>query len=308
MALVTSDFLAGLMTNFQAIFQTAFTEADKKAAWRNLCLIMDSFSDKESYNWLEAVPSMSEWLDERAVYGLSAKGYEITNRNYEGTIAVDRNTLEDDKYALIAPRVRQLATRCMNHPAKLIFQLLNAGISTKTYDGVNFFDTARTFGDSGTINNIVTSGAYAADEAKIRTGIGLAVALMRSFKDNRGEYLDLVPDTIVCNPVMEIKVRSALAPAITGSVRPEAELIRNIIVSPYLTSGATAGHDYFLLDTENELKPMLFQMRKKPTFVALDKPDSEQNFMKRLVYYGVEGRYAAALLEPRAAVMVDCSD
>ncbi len=308
MALVTSDFLAGLMTSYQAIFQTAFTEADKKAAWSKLCLVLSSFSDKESYNWLEAVPSLSEWLDTRKIYGLSAKEYELTNRNYEGTISVDRNTLEDDKYNLIAPRVKQLAVRAANHPAKLIFQLLNAGASTKTYDGVNFFDTSREFGDSGTINNIVASGAYAADSDKIRTGIGKAVALMRGFKDNRGEFLDLVPDTIACSPAMEIPIRTALAPAVTGSVRPEAELIRNIMVSPYLTSGATAGHDYYLLATENELKPMLFQMRKRPEFVALDKPTDHDAFMSRQLYYGIEGRWAAALLEPRAAVMVDCSD
>jgi phage major head subunit gpT-like protein len=297
-----------LLTSFQAIFANAFTEADKVAAWRKLCLQTISTSDKEAYNWLEAVPAMSEWKDMRAVMGLSAKSYEVTNKNYEGTIAVDRNTLEDDKYGMIAPRVRQLAVRCANHPAKLIYQLLNAGVSTPTYDGVNFFNTSRTFGDSGTINNIVSSGAYAADEAKIRTGIGLAVALMRGFKDNRGEYLDLVPDTICCSPGMEIRMRAALSPAVTGSVRPEAELIKNIIVSPYFISGATAGHDYFLLATQNELKPLLFQLRSGPTFVAVDKPDSHDVFFQRLLHYGVDGRYAGALLEPRAAVMVDCSD
>jgi phage major head subunit gpT-like protein len=307
MPLVTSDFLSALLTNFQAIFLNAFTEADKKALWRQLCLQVNSDSDKESYNWLEAVPSISEWADERKVYGLSAVGYEIKNKNYEGTISVDRNTLEDDKYALIAPRIRQLATRIANHPAKLVFELLDAGTSTKTYDGVNFFKTNRSFGESGTINNIV-AGAYAADGDKIRAGIGAAIARMRGFCDNRGEFLDLVPDTVVCSPVMEIPIRAALLPGLSNINRPEAEVIKNIIVSSYLTSGATAGHDYYLVATSNELKPMLFQMRKNPEFVALDKPDSEKVFMQRLIHYGVDGRYAAALLEPRCAIMIDCSD
>lgn len=307
MALVTSDFLSGVLTSFKAIFLNAFTEADKVAAWRALCLLTDSFADKESYNWLEAVPAMGEWKDVRVVHGMSAKGYEITNKNYEGTIAVDRNVLEDDRYALIAPRVRQLAVRAANHPAKLIYQLLNAGASTVTYDGVNFFSASRTFGDSGNINNIA-GGAYAADGDKIRAGIAAAVQLMRNFKDNRGEYLDLVPDTIVCSATMEMPIRNALLPAVAGTERAEAELIKNIVVSPYFISGATAGHDYYLVATQNELKPLLFQMRSKPEFVALDKPDSHDVFMQRLVHYGVDGRYAAALLEPRCAVMVDCSD
>jgi phage major head subunit gpT-like protein len=306
-ALVNSDFVAGLLTSFRAIFTNAFTEADKVAAWRALCLLVDSTSEKESYNWLEAVPAMSEWKDTRIMSGMSAKGYEVVNKNYEGSFSVDRNVLEDDRYGLIAPRVRQLAVRCANHPAKLVYQLLNAGVSTHTFDGVNFFATTRAFGKSGNINNIA-AGAYAADGDKIRAGIAAAVQAMRNFKDDRGEYLELVPDTIACSATMEMPIRNALLPAVAGTERAEAELIKNIIVSPYLTSGATAGHDYYLLSTQNELKPMLFQTRKKPELVALDKPDNEDVFMKRLIHYGVDGRYAAALLEPRCAVMVDCSD
>lgn len=307
MAFVTSDFLAGLLTNYQAIFLNAFTKTDKETLWKNLCLQVESDADKESYNWLEAVPGMSEWLDERKVYGLSAKGYEIINKNYEGTVSVDRNTIEDDKYGLVVPRVRQLAARCANHPAKLIFQLLNAGASAKTYDGVAFFSTTRSFGDSGNINNIA-AGAYAADTDKIRAGIAATVVAMRGFKDDRGEYLDLVPDTIVCAPAMEIAIRAALIPAVAGTTRPEAQLIERIIVNPLLTSGATPGHDYYVACTKDELKPMLFQRRKAPEFVALDQPTSKDVFMKRLIHYGVDGRYAVALLEPRCAVMVDCSD
>jgi phage major head subunit gpT-like protein len=307
LALVSADFLAGLLTNYQAIFLGAFTKLDKEVSWKTLCLQVESDADKESYNWLEAVPGMSEWLDERKVYGLSAKGYEITNKNYEGTISVDRNTLEDDKYGMIAPRVRQLAARCANHPAKLVFQLLNTGTVAKTFDGVEFFSNTRAFGDSGNINNIA-AGAYAADGDKIRAGIAAAVKAMRGFKDNRGEYLDLAPDTIVCSPAMEIAMRAALIPAVAGTARPEAQLIERIIVNPHLTSGATAGHDYYLLSTKNELKAMLFQLRKAPEFVALDQPTSKDVFMKRLIHYGVDGRYAVALLEPRCAVMVDCSD
>jgi phage major head subunit gpT-like protein len=306
-ALVNSDFTAGLLTSFRAIFTGAFTEADKKAAWRALCLLVDSTGEKESYNWLEAVPSMSEWKDTRVISGMSAKGYEITNKNYEGTIEVDRNVIEDDRYGLIAPRVRQLAVRCANHPAKLVYQLLNAGSGTKTFDGVNFFSDTRAFGKSGNLDNII-DGAYAADGDKIRAGIAAAVERMRNFRDDRGEYLDLVPDTIACSAVMELPIRNALLPAVAGTERAEAELIKNIIVSPYLTSGATAGHDFYLLATQNELKPMLFQTRKKPELVALDRPDSDENFMSRRIFYGVAGRYAAALLEPRCAVMVDCSD
>lgn len=305
MAVVTSDFLAALMTNFHAIFQTAFDAADKDAEYKLLCLLTESSSDKENYNWLEAVPALTEWRDERKIYGLGARDYEVKNVHYEGTIGVDRDTLEDDKYGLIAPRVRQLAGRAVAHMNNEVFKLLNLGASTKTFDNVNFFKATRSFGDSGNINNIA-GGAYGADSTKILAGINAAIILMRNFKDDRGEPLNLVPDTLVCSPTMEIGIRGALLPAVAGATRPEAQIISRIIVSPHLTSGTN--RDYYLIDTKSDLKPMVAQIRKKPEFIALDKPDSTEVFMKKTIYYGVDYRGAVAFLEPRCAVMIDTSD
>lgn len=308
MAVVTSDFLAALTTNFQAIFLTAFDAADKDAEYKALCLLTESSSDKENYNWMEAVPALSEWKDVRKVYGLGARDYEVKNVNYEGTIGVDRNTLEDDKYGMIQHRVKQLASRAVAHVNNEVFKLLNLGVSTKTFDGVNYFaSSGRAFGDSGSIVNIA-AGAYGATAAKIRLGIAAAIVLMRNYKDDRGEPLNLVPDTLVCSPTRELIVREALLPAVAGTTRPEAQIISRIIVSPHLTGGATAGHDYYLICTKSDLKPMVAQLRKKPQFTALDKPDSQEVFMKRLIHYGVDYRGAVAFLDPRCAVQVDTSD
>ncbi len=307
MSIVTSDFLSAIVTNFRAIFKDAY--AGEKPAFEPLVLRVTSDSDRESYNWLGALPSPSEWKDERVVQGLRSDTYEILNLNFELTLGVDRNTLEDDKYGMIAPRVRQMARRVANHPNKLVFQLLNAGVSVKTYDGVEFFKANREIGGSGTINNIVASGAYAADSEKILAGISAAIALMMGFKDDQGEPMGLVPDTVVCSPGMFLPIKQALKPTIAGVASAQADVIKSVIASGYMTGGATAGHDYVVACTsDGELKPCLLQVRKAPEFVAMDKPDSEGVFMRRIVHYGADGRYGVALLEPRTAVLVDCSD
>lgn len=306
MGVVTTDFLDALMTNFRVLFKNAFE--GEKPSYEPLVMNVKSDSDKESYNWLGAVPAPVEWKDERVIRGLRSQDYTIVNTNYETTIEVDRNTLEDDKYGLIAPRIKQLATRVANHPNKLVFQLLNAGASTKTYDGQNFFKANRQIGDSGTINNIA-AGAYAADGDKIRAGIAKAIEQMMGFKDDQGEPMGLIPDTIVCSPVKYLAILEALKPTAQAVTRAEADVIKNVIPSGYMTSGATAGHDYVVVcTTAGELKPLLLQMRKAPEFVAVDKPDSHEVFMRRKLLYGVDGRYGVALLEPRTAVLVDCSD
>jgi len=303
MALVTSDFLAGLMTNFQAVFKTAYDRYEKEAVYQPLCLVIDSDSAFGELGWLEAVPGMSEWKDVRKVFGLTPRDYKITNLDWEDTIAVDRNTLEDDKYNMIIPRIQQLAQRAADHPAKRLFELINDGKTTKTYDSVNFFvNTGRSFGDSGSIDNIA-GGAYSASATEILAGINAGYQLMAGFKDNRGEYMNLVPDTLICSPVMAVDIRNALIPAVAGTVRAEMEFIKKFIVRSELD--ANSGKNFILACTTDALKPTILQYRRKPQFTALDKPDSEKVFMQKTIYYGADYRGNVALGEPRCMVLVE---
>lgn len=51
-----------------------------------------------------------------------------------------------------------------------------------------------------------------------------------------------------------------------------------------------AGNPWFLLDTRRPLKPLIYQERKKPEFVALDSPDDPNVFTKKEFLYGVDSR------------------
>lgn len=54
---------------------------------------------------------------------------------------------------------------------------------------------------------------------------------------------------------------------------------------------AGAGSGWFLLDTSRALKPLIFQQRKKPEFVAKDNPDDERVFDKNEFVYGTYARH-----------------
>jgi len=120
--------------------------------------------------------------------------------------------------------------------------------------------------------------------------------------------MNIMPDTIVCSPAMEIAIRTALVPAVAGTERPEMAYVKQVVVSPFLTSGATAGHDYYLLACGYPLRPIFFQKRKTPEFTALDQPTSEEVWKRKRILYGVDARYNVGFGDPRYAVMVDCSD
>ncbi len=51
-----------------------------------------------------------------------------------------------------------------------------------------------------------------------------------------------------------------------------------------------AGTPWFLLSTKRSLKPIIFQERKKPQFVAKDKPDDDNVFDNKEFVYGTERR------------------
>ena len=52
-----------------------------------------------------------------------------------------------------------------------------------------------------------------------------------------------------------------------------------------------AGEPWFLIDDSRALKPIIFQERQKPNFVAKTDPDDESVFWKKEFVYGVDARY-----------------
>jgi phage major head subunit gpT-like protein len=301
MGLVTTDFLEAMMTGFRAVFADAFVKASDAADYRGLVLETKSTSDKEAYGWLGALPALSEWTDQRKLYGMTPFDYTVKNLNFEGTIQVDRNTMEDDQYGMISHRVMQLGQRAIDHMAKLVFDLLDAGASLKAFDGIEFFDTTRAIGESANIGNLL-SGAYSESADEIRAGIAAGVAAMRNFEDDRGVPMNLCPDTLVCSPTLEILVKNALLPAVAGTTRAEAEIIRSIIVRPEIDADAL---DWYLLSTQKMgLKPLILQVRKPPEFVSVDRPDSHDVFMSRMLYYGIDWRGNVGYGDPRTAIKI----
>jgi phage major head subunit gpT-like protein len=290
-----------MMTNFRAIFAEAFVKASDAADYKGLVLETKSTGDSEAYGWLGALPAVSEWTDQRKLYGMTPFDYTLKNLNFEATVQVDRNTMDDDKYGMIGHRVRQLAQRAVDHMGQLVFDILDAGAAGKAYDGIAFFKTDRTIGDSGTINNLL-SGGYSDSAASILLGIAAGVIAMRNFKDDRGVSMNLCPDTIVCSPSLEILIKNALNPTVAGTVSAERDIIKRVIVRPEIDADA---QDWYLLSTQKMgLLPLILQVRKPPEFVSVDRPDSHDVFMSRMLYYGIDYRGAVGYGDPRCAVKI----
>jgi len=271
--------LSSLYRGFSAIFKETFDSIN--GAYQRVATEVPSTSRQEEYNWLGRVPRMREWLGERVIQNLSAYSYTIKNRDWEATVAVDRNDVEDDAVGIYTPMVRALADAAATHPDELVFDLLAGGLVNVCYDGRPYFDTAHPTGDGAAQSNKGTAALSAASYAAARSQ-------MMSLVDERGKPLNVIPDLLIVPPQMEKAALEVLRADLTvdgGSniYRDSADLI----VAPYLAGSPNA---WYLLDTKKPVKPFIFQRRKAPVFVSKDQPEDEGVFMKKEYLFGVDSR------------------
>lgn len=148
--------LSGINKSFSTIFNQAFDQAPSQ--WPLVAMEAPSTGRSVDYKWLGDYPIMKEWIGDRTIKDLSGFHYEIINKNYEATIEVDRDDIEDDQIGVYTPAIQGLAQAAKAHPDILVFALLAAGFSTLCYDGQYFFDTDHPVGDGSASNDGGGSG------------------------------------------------------------------------------------------------------------------------------------------------------
>jgi len=299
--LITSDFLAAVLTTYRVIFNKALGDkAEDLGDYKKIATIFNSTTAKETYDWLGHTPSLQEWKDKREFKGLRNFDYTLTNKHYEGTIEVDRDTYEDDQLGQIPTRVKGLAGAALKYFNEKVFSQLDDGATGLAYDGTAMFADTRTIGGSGNIDNLL-SGSYSGSAAEIRAAIAAAAVAMMAYQDDWGKPMGIQPDTAVCSPAMVIPIKEALKADVAGQKRAETEFIKDIIVSPWIDADSL---DWFLLCTTEEVKPIIFQLRKPPEFNALDDPKSDHVFKNNSFLYGVDCRFEVGFGDPRTAIKI----
>lgn len=131
--------LNDLFVAFNAAFKEGFGRA--KSEWQLIAMLTTSTTDSEHYAWLGQWPGLREWIGERLLKQLASYDYRIKNKDFESTVVVKRNDIDDDKYGVYTPMMQEMGLAAATHPDELVFGLLKAGFATPCYDGQFFFDT-----------------------------------------------------------------------------------------------------------------------------------------------------------------------
>lgn len=185
--IVNQQSLRGIYVGFNTLFNRAFEGVTP--LYTQIATTTPSTTDSETYAWLGDIPGMREWIGDREIQNLSASDYTIKNKDFELTVGVDRNAIEDDKIGLYNPSVEMLGESAAAHPDELIFSLLAGGFSEKCYDGQPFFSDAHKIGKKTVTNKStakLTKDSYAA-----------ARASMMGLTNSKGRALNLVPNLLV---------------------------------------------------------------------------------------------------------------
>jgi len=203
--------LTNLFTGYKATFQNALGEATPQ--YQQVAMVVPSTTKSEQYGWMGKVPNVREWLGDRVVQNVISHDYTIKNKDFELTVGVDRNDIEDDNYGVYSPLFSEMGRSIAAHPDQLVWDLLKLGFASTCYDGQYFFD--------------------------------------------------------IDHPVLDAN---------------------GVAISVANTDGGAAA-PWFLVDDTRAIKPIVFQERKKPDFIAMTQTTDEHVFISREFRYGTHSRH-----------------
>lgn len=284
--LVNKSNLSNVFIALSVLFNNAFKAVESQ--WDKMAMKVPSTTKTNDYKWLSKIPKMRKWIGDKQVDSLSAHKYSIENDDFEVTVAVDRNDIEDDQLGIYSPQAQMAGESAAQLPDEIVADLINGGFANTCFDGQYFFDTDHPVGDT-TASNKGTVALSAATQAAAIASLGAARTAMRKFKDEHGRPLGIRPNLLVVPPALE-DIANVLAmneKLDDGKPNPFKGTVEVLVLDR-----ATSDTAWFLLDTTKPVKPFIYQERKAPVFVQQTDPEADDVFNRKEYKFGAEARAA----------------
>jgi phage major head subunit gpT-like protein len=288
---INAATLSNIFINLKTTFNKAFDSAP--TFWHKVAMLVPSTSKTNDYKWLANFPRMRKWVGEKAVKSLSAFNYTITNDDFEATVEVDRNDIEDDELGIYAPQAQGAGFSAKQLPDEIVADLVNGAFVNKCYDGQYFIDTDHPVTDKDgaeqSVSNKGTKKLTAATQAAAIASLGAARTAMKKFTDNEGRPLNITPTVLLVPPALEnIAMVLCMNDRLEDGKPNPFKGCCEVVCEPRLTDD----NAWFLLDTTKPVKPFIYQERKKPVFVQQTDPQADDVFSRKKFKFGAEARAA----------------
>lgn len=285
--LINKAALVAVFLSLKTTFNKAFEAAP--STWQKIAMEVPSTSGQNDYSWLSNFPKMRRWIGAKVVKALEAYKYVVANEDFEATVEVDRNHIEDDQLGIYLPQAQMAGFSAAQLPDELVYEAVNGGFTKLCYDGQYFFDTDHPVAGTS-VSNTSTAVLSNATLALAQAGYGAARTAMKKFKDEDGRSLNISPNVLLVGAALEDTARMLLTNDKLADDKPNpykgtAELVVDTRIQSHTA--------WFLLDTSKPVKPFVYQPRKKPVFVSQTNPDAEDVFNLKKYKFGAEARAAA---------------
>ena len=289
--IVNKANLNNIFINLRTTFNKAFDAAPSD--WNKTAMLVPSGSSQNDYNWLSMFPKMRRWIGDKVVKSLEAFKYSVTNDDFEATVEVNRNHIEDDSLGIYAPQAQMAGHSSSQLPDEIVADLKNTAFASVCYDGQYFYDVDHPVGDGdGNVNSVSNKGTAklsAATIAAAKASYDTARVAIQKFTDDEGRPLALVPDTLEVPPALEMTARILLEnDELEDGTKNPFKGTATVLVNPRLTSDTA----WYLHVTSMPVKPFIYQERKKPVFVSQTDMSADDVFMRKMYKFGAEARAA----------------
>lgn len=280
-----------LSTSIKKVFDDAF-EAEP-SQWNEVAMAVPSSGASNTYAWIEKFPAMRKWVGDKVIKQLKGHAYTIVNDDFEATVEIDRNDIEDDNLGIYKPQAQMAGESSKQWADELVFSALTNGFDETCYDGKTFYSTDHKVGDGKTakvVSNKLTVPLSIDSFAAAKNSFGAARTMLRSMKDEEGRPLKLKATVLVVSPTNE-DIANALMTVDKledGKPNPYKNAAKVLVVGWLKTE-----EEWHLLDASKAVKPIIFQPRKKPIFVHQTDASSDAVFMRKKFKFGAEARGAA---------------
>jgi len=282
--IVNKASIQSVFTGLKTIFNNALKA--QTGNWQATAMEVPSSAAEEDYSWLSRFPMMRKWVGEKHVQALAAGKYTARNEDWETTIEVDRNDIEDDRLGIYNTQAQMAGDSAAELHDIIVDDLKNGAFTSTGIDGQYFYDTDHEV-NGASVSNKGTKALSSATRAAADASYGAARQAIMEFTDDEGMPLRLVPDTLEVPPALEATAKTLLnADKLDdGSSNPYKGTAK-LVVNPGLTSDTA----WFLHVTSKAVKPFIVQMRKRPVFVSQTSMENDDVFMKRKYKFGAEAR------------------
>lgn len=296
---IRSAQLAALSTAFNFRYNAGITRRRAQSFWQRIADKVESNTALNIYPFLADISGLKEWVGPRVVQQLSTRTMQVINKDYETTLAVPRNAIQDDQYGLYANRSELLGYQSEKLPDDLMVTALQTGTASTaiTWDGVPFFSANHAVNidqaGSAVQSNLFTSTPLSADNWNA------VRSTFSQYKTDAGRVTGWAPDTIIVPPQLERTARDIISgnlivqtvgssfAAVENSLRGTAD----VLVIPELGNEPTV---WYPAVTKMPIKPLIYQERQAPNMVSLVDPQSRNVFFDKEFIWGVDARAAAA--------------